>query len=172
MSNRPIKKITKSLLDFDSGIFDTATKISGVAINADQVKAGDLFIALPGAKTHGANFIDKAIANGAVAVLSDKKLSVSIPSFTHAMPREVVGLISAWLYELPFSKLTAVGITGTNGKTTTANLLKQFWDLSGRNAGLIGTLGVEIGKKSIAGVRTTPEADELQSMAALMIEQE
>ena len=172
MSNRPLKKITKSLLDFDSGIFDTAIKISGVVINADQVKAGDLFIALPGAKTHGANFINKAIANGAVAVLSDKKLAVSIPSFTHDMPREVVGLISAWFYELPFSKLTAVGITGTNGKTTTANLLKQFWDLSGHKAGLIGTLGVEIGKESIAGVRTTPEADQLQSMAALMVEQE
>ena len=50
MSNRPLKKITKSLLDFDSGIFDIAIKISGVVINADQVKAGDLFIALPGAK--------------------------------------------------------------------------------------------------------------------------
>ena len=63
-----------------------------------------------------------------------------------------------------------MGVTGTNGKTTTANLVKQLWDLNNINSGVIGTLGVEIGTEKIAGVRTTPEADELQALAAVMLE--
>jgi UDP-N-acetylmuramoyl-L-alanyl-D-glutamate--2,6-diaminopimelate ligase len=81
-----------------------------------------------------------------------------------------VGPISDWFYNNPFSQLVAVGVTGTNGKTTTTNLVKQLWDLNGIHSGLIGTLGVEIGTEKIAGVRTTPEADELQAIAAVMVE--
>ena len=81
-----------------------------------------------------------------------------------------MGPISDWFYNNPFSQLVAVGVTGTNGKTTTTNLVKQLWDLNGIHSGLIGTLGVEIGREKIAGVRTTPEADELQALAAVMVE--
>jgi UDP-N-acetylmuramoyl-L-alanyl-D-glutamate--2,6-diaminopimelate ligase len=81
-----------------------------------------------------------------------------------------VGPISDWFYNNPFSQLVAVGVTGTNGKTTTTNLVKQLWDLNDIHSGLIGTLGVEIGTEKIAGVRTTPEADELQALAAVMVE--
>jgi UDP-N-acetylmuramoyl-L-alanyl-D-glutamate--2,6-diaminopimelate ligase len=170
MSIRPTKVDKKALSSFDQKLFDTNVAISGVSINAAKVKSGDLFIALPGAKTHGINFIDQAISNGAVAVLSDRKIDCSIPVFVDQFPRNLVGAISDWLYNKPFSKLVAVGITGTNGKTTTSNLVKQLWDLNDINSGLIGTLGVEIGMEKIAGVRTTPEADELQALAALMVE--
>ena len=170
MSIRPTKVDKKALSSFDQKLFDTNVEISGVSINAAKVKSGDLFIALPGAKTHGMNFIDQAISNGAVAVLSDRKTDCSIPVFVDQFPRNLVGAISDWLYSKPFSKLVSVGITGTNGKTTTSNLIKQLWDLNDINSGLIGTLGVEIGMEKIAGVRTTPEADELQALAALMIE--
>ena len=167
---RPAKVDKKALSSFDQKLFDTNVEISGVSINAAKVKSGDLFIALPGAKTHGMNFIDQAISNGAVAVLSDRKIDCSIPVFVDQSPRNLVGAISGWLYNKPFSKLVAVGITGTNGKTTTSNLVKQFWDLNDINSGLIGTLGVEFGMEKIDGVRTTPEADELQALAALMVE--
>jgi len=170
MSIRPTKVDKKALSSFDQKLFDTNVEISGVSINAAKVKSGDLFIALPGAKTHGINFINQAISNGAVAVLSDRKIDCSIPVFVDQFPRNLVGAISDWLYNKPFSKLVAVGITGTNGKTTTSNLVKQLWDLNDINSGLIGTLGVEIGMEKIAGVRTTPEADELQALAALMVE--
>ena len=170
MSIRPTKVDKKALSSFDQKLFDTNVEISGVSINAAKVKSGDLFIALPGAKTHGINFIDQAISNGAVAVLSDRKINCSIPVFVDQFPRNLVGAISDWLYNKPFSKLVAVGITGTNGKTTTSNLVKQLWDLNDINSGLIGTLGVEIGIEKIAGVRTTPEADDLQALAALMVE--
>jgi UDP-N-acetylmuramoyl-L-alanyl-D-glutamate--2,6-diaminopimelate ligase len=116
------------------------------------------------------NFIDQAISNGAVAVLSDRKIESKIPVFIDPSPRNLVGSISDWAYNKPFSKLEAVGITGTNGKTTTSNLVKQLWELNNINSGLIGTLGVEIGEEKISGVRTTPEADELQALAAVMVE--
>ena len=159
----------RSLSSFNSRIFDKDIKVSGISINAAHVMKGDIFIALAGSKTHGANFVDLAVKNGAVAVLSDKALDLSIPSFIHPSPREILGDLSAWIYEKPFAQLTAVGITGTNGKTTTSNILNQIWKLSGFNSGLIGTLGVEVGNDSLAGIRTTPEADELQALAALMV---
>jgi UDP-N-acetylmuramoyl-L-alanyl-D-glutamate--2,6-diaminopimelate ligase len=170
MSIRPVKLDKKALSIFDQNLFNTDVEITGVSINAAEVKNGDLFIALPGAKTHGMNFIDQAISNGAVAVLSDRKIDCSIPVFVDQTPRNLVGPISDWLYNKPFSKLVAVGITGTNGKTTTCNLVKQLWNLNDINSGLIGTLGVEIGTEKIAGVRTTPEADELQALTAAMVE--
>jgi UDP-N-acetylmuramoyl-L-alanyl-D-glutamate--2,6-diaminopimelate ligase len=163
--------VSKNLKDFDSTLFDQEIKISGVALNANMVKPGDLFIALQGAKTHGLNFVAEAIANGAVAVLSDKSAEISIPIFNSKDAKRLVGKISAWFNEEPFSKLFAVGITGTNGKTTSVNLLNQIWQLSGRKTGVIGTIGTEINETKYSGVRTTPEASELQSIAALMIQE-
>ncbi len=167
----PGSSLAKSLMEFDSKIFNQQVVISGVSINAQKVVPGDLFIAFAGANTHGISYLEQAISNGAVAVLSDKKIEASIPSFIHPKPREIVGAISAWLYGHPFESLKAVGITGTNGKTTTANLVKQIWQLNSIKSGLIGTLGVEIADDKLESARTTPEADDLQSIAAAMVEQ-
>jgi UDP-N-acetylmuramoyl-L-alanyl-D-glutamate--2,6-diaminopimelate ligase len=167
----PSSPFAKSLMEFDSKIFNQQVVITGVSINAQKVVPGDLFIAFAGANTHGISYLDQAISNGAVAVLSDKKIAASIPSFTHPKPREIVGAISAWLYGYPFESITAIGITGTNGKTTTANLVKQIWQLNSIKSGLIGTLGVEIGDAKLESSRTTPEADNLQAIAAAMVEQ-
>ena len=163
--------MAKSLMEFDSKIFTQQVLISGVSINAQKVVPGDLFISFSGANTHGISYLEQAISNGAVAVLSDKKIESSIPSFIHPKPREIVGAISAWLYGHPFESLKAVGITGTNGKTTTANLVKQIWQLNSIKSGLIGTLGVEIADDKLESARTTPEADDLQAIAAAMVEQ-
>ena len=166
----PESSFAKSLREFDSSIFDQQVVISGVSINAQKVLPGDLFIAFAGAKTHGISYLEQAISNGAVAVLSDKKIEGSIPSFIHPKPREIVGAISAWLYGHPFESMKAIGITGTNGKTTTANLVKQIWQLNSIKSGLIGTLGIEIADEKLESARTTPEADDLQAVAAAMVE--
>ena len=166
----PESSFAKSLREFDSSIFDQQVVISGVSINAQKVLPGDLFIAFAGAKTHGISYLEQAISNGAVAVLSDKKIEGSIPSFIHPKPREIVGAISAWLYGHPFESMKAIGITGTNGKTTTANLVKQIWQLNSITSGLIGTLGIEIADEKLESARTTPEADDLQAVAAAMVE--
>ncbi|NCZ80981.1 MAG: UDP-N-acetylmuramyl tripeptide synthase, partial [Actinobacteria bacterium] len=92
----PSSSMAKSLMEFDSKIFNQQVVISGVSINAQKVVPGDLFIAFAGANTHGISYLEQAISNGAVAVLSDKKIETSIPSFIHPNPREVVGSISAW----------------------------------------------------------------------------
>lgn len=155
----------KLLSEFDSKIFGQDVAIKGVAINASNVKEGYLFLALSGANTHGSNFLETAINNGAAAVLSDIKLNSVIPSFIHPNPRQIVGDIASWFYDFPFKGLTAVGITGTNGKTTSASLVKQIWEINEIDSALIGTLGVEIGKDIASGTRTTPEADELQKIA-------
>ncbi len=170
MSIRPKIAISKSLADFDAKIFDRNCMISGVCINAQQVKKGDLFIAFAGSKTHGAKFIEQAVSNGAAAVLSDKKLEAGIPSFITPAPRKFIGPITAWLYNHPFEQLIAAGVTGTNGKTTTANLVKQIWQLCGHESALIGTLGVQVGGQDLQTARTTPEADELQALAATALE--
>ena len=167
----PSSSMAKSLMEFDSKIFNQQVVISGVSINAQKVVPGDLFIAFAGANTHGISYLQQAISNGAVAVLSDKKIETSIPSFIYPNPREIVGSISAWLYEHPFKSLKAIGITGTNGKTTTANLVKQIWQLNSIKSGLIGTLGIEIADEKLESARTTPEADDLQAIAAAMVEQ-
>jgi UDP-N-acetylmuramoyl-L-alanyl-D-glutamate--2,6-diaminopimelate ligase len=166
----PGTPLAKSLLEFDSQIFDQPVVISGVSINAQKVVPGDLFIAFAGANTHGVSYLEQAISNGAVAVLSDQKIESSIPFFIHPKPREIVGPISAWLHGHPFESMKAIGITGTNGKTTTANLVKQIWQLNSIKSGLIGTLGVEIGKEKLESARTTPEADDLQAIAGAMVE--
>lgn len=164
----------KNLIDLNPLVFTKDILITGVSINAQSIRPGDLFIALPGVKTHGLNFANTAIDNGAVAILSDQSqqpVDIKVPYFAIPNPRELVGEISAWVNNSPFSSLIAVGITGTNGKTTTANLVKQLWQLAGLSSGVIGTLGVEIGNDKYETGRTTPEASDLQSIAALMVQQ-
>jgi len=170
MKIRPQTVLQKSLAEFDSNLFNQAVAINGVSINAQKVAAGDLFIACAGATTHGITFLEQAVKNGAVAVLSDRAVKSTIPAFIHRDPRSMIGPIASWFYENPFKSLTSLGITGTNGKTTTANLIKQLWQLNSIDSGLIGTLGVEILEKQFELSRTTPEADELQAIAATMVE--
>ena len=160
----------KNLMDFDPQLFPTELFITGISLSAQSIKPGDLFIALPGAKNHGLDFLDIAIKNGAVAVLSDRILACEIPIFKQENPRQIVGALAAWFNDSPFNSLTAVGITGTNGKTTSANLVKQLWQLSGFTSGIIGTIGIEVGERKFESVRTTPEATQLQSIAALMLQ--
>lgn len=160
-------KITpKFLSEYSSKIFSKNIAVTGLSIDSNKIEKGFLFIALAGSKTHGLNHLETAIRNGAVAVLSDRKVDSSIPSFDCPNPRELVGKIAAWLFDYPFKKLNSVGITGTNGKTTSTSFIKQIWDINKIDSALIGTLGVSIGSTFVKGDRTTPEADELQKIAS------
>lgn len=164
--NMTPKSLKKLLSEFDPKIFDKDIEISGLSINSNKIQQGFLFIALEGVKNHGLDFLESAIKNGAVAVLSDRKVDAPIPSFVCSNPRLLIGDIASWFYDFPFKNLTTIGITGTNGKTTTTSLVKQFWDINQIKSALIGTLGVTIDKQSFGGDRTTPEADELQKIAS------
>ena len=147
---------------------------TGVTINSRLVSEGDLFIALSGAKSHGAEFANSAISQGAVAILTDQRgkelIEQEVPVIVVSNPRRWVGPIASWFYRSPFSALEAVGITGTNGKTTTASLVDQIWRLDGRSTGFIGTVGVTIDGEESNASFTTPEGTDLQAVVATMRE--
>ena len=147
--------------------------ITGISQSSKDVEEGDIFIALPGEKTHGASFVADAIRNGARAVLTDNagaKMITGIPVLITNNPRRSAGILSAWFHSEPMRDLYSVGITGTNGKTTVTTILHQIMSLAGRESGLIGTIETRIGSEVLISKRTTPESSELQSLAATMRE--
>lgn len=150
-----------------------AINVSGISQSSNDVVAGDLFIALPGEKFHGAQFAADAIKNGAVAVLSDAAgaaMITGVPVLISNNPRRAAGVISAWFYAEPMRDLYSVGVTGTNGKTTVTTLLHQIMEAAGRESGLIGTIEVRIGGDVLVSKRTTPESTDLQALSAVMRE--
>lgn len=174
----PVESFSKHLGELARfiGVDKTFPEIAftGVTLNSKEATTGDLFIALAGAKVHGATFADQAISQGAVAVVTDESgvalIHADVPILVVRDPRFWVGPISSWFYRNPFSALDAVGITGTNGKTTTASLVDQIWRLDGRITGFIGTIGITVdGEESIASF-TTPEGTDLQKIASAMRE--
>ena len=152
---------------------DAATVITGLTLSSKDVQEGDLFIALPGEKNHGADFVEDAISHGAVAVLTDVAGAAKVkgvPVIVSSNPRRAAGVISAWFYSEPMRDLYSVGVTGTNGKTTVTTLLHQIMSAAGRESGLIGTVETRIGEEVITSKRTTPESSDLQALSAVMRE--
>ena len=148
-------------------------EISGLTHNDSQVEPGDLFIAIPGANRHGAEFAMSAVSKGAVAILTDSAGAAYVkgtPVLVVADPRRVAGNIAALFYNEPMRDLSSIGITGTNGKTTVSTLIYQIFEAAGRDSGLIGTIETRIGKDAIDSSRTTPEATDLQALSAVMRE--
>jgi UDP-N-acetylmuramoyl-L-alanyl-D-glutamate--2,6-diaminopimelate ligase len=174
---RPIAETSRTsteLAQFLSVESSTAFIFTGLTTSTKFVEQGDLFVALPGLKVHGATFAGEAESKGAVAILTDKVGAQIQPSRLPVIivenPRLIVGELAAWFYGSPFRKMFCVGITGTNGKTTTASLLDQIWKMNGRETGFVGTTGIQISNEEMPASFTTPEATELQAIAASMVE--
>ena len=152
---------------------DSALTFTGVTSSDSQVIEGDLFLAYPGTRTHGAQFAAQAIAQGARAILTDAQgaqIASGLPTIIVSDARIAGALVSAHLYGKPMQEMVSIGITGTNGKTTVSTLLYQLFEKAGRESGLIGTVETRIGRESVPSARTTPEADGLQALAATMSE--
>jgi UDP-N-acetylmuramoyl-L-alanyl-D-glutamate--2,6-diaminopimelate ligase len=138
-----------------------------------EVQPGDLFLAFPGAKVHGAKFIAAAQERGAVAVLTDAEGAVhseNLPTLVVKEVREAGAVLASSFYRSPIRDMQSIGITGTNGKTTVTTLLFQLFTAARRETGLIGTVETRIGDEVIKSTRTTPEAADLQALAATMRE--
>lgn len=154
--------------------------VGGVTLRAQDAVASDLFAALPGGTAHGAQFAEVAIANGAVAVLTDpdglaeihRRLGrpAPIPVLVHPAPRSVLGAVAADVYGHPSDRVVVLGVTGTSGKTTVAHLIEAGLRAAGRVTGLIGTVGVCIAGEDVPSALTTPEAPALQALLAAMAE--
>jgi UDP-N-acetylmuramoyl-L-alanyl-D-glutamate--2,6-diaminopimelate ligase len=169
-SLRAVQELISATSDFAS--LENIT-VTGASIDSHQIEAGDLFVAVAGAKVHGATYAGNAKLNGAVAVLTDKvgaALITDLPVLIVADPRASAGVIAAWLHNEPMRDMFSVGVTGTNGKTTVTTLLHQIAMAAGRESGLVGTVETRIGDEVVEALRTTPEAPELQSLAAVMRE--
>jgi len=146
-------------------------EIEGIAYDSRQVRPGWLFVALHGRHKEGAECIADAIQRGAVAVVSEQN-DWKRRDVTHirvANARQALAEIAAAFYDAPARKLQVVGITGTNGKSTTAFMLRDIFAADGRRPGLVGTIRYEIGARVIPAARTTPEAPDLQSMLDQMV---
>ena len=147
--------------------------IEGIAIDSRAVKPGYLFVAMKGGSFDGHDFIAKAIENGAVAVVGEKNVSgLKVPYVQIDNTRQALTWIAASFYDFPARKLTVIGVTGTDGKTTTCNLIYKILLAAGIKAGLISTVNAVIGDEVLdTGFHvTTPDAHDVQSYLARMVE--
>ncbi len=149
--------------------------VTGVTLDSRTVAPGDLYVALPGTRVHGAAFCADAVAAGAVAVLTDpdgraRAAATGVPVFVLADPRGKLGEISCWVYGNPSSRLRLIGVTGTSGKTTSTYLLESGLRAGGHQTGLVGGVETRIGRDQLPSTLTTPEAPDLQALFAVMVE--
>lgn len=146
-------------------------EFSGITYDSRRVTPGMIFVAIPGAHVDGHDFINTAIDRGAAAVICERNGFTS-PKATKIKvgdAREALAKAAASFYQNPSAKLQVIGVTGTNGKTTVAFMVKQLLESAGIKTGLLGTVRYEIGDRVIPAQRTTPEALEVQQMMAQMV---
>jgi UDP-N-acetylmuramoyl-L-alanyl-D-glutamate--2,6-diaminopimelate ligase len=152
--------------------------LTGVSINSEEVEPGDLYVAVTGAKRHGAEFVDRAKERGAVALLTDPAgaelaKDAGLPMIVVDSPREALGAISCWVYrtqEEQEDPAKIFGVTGTNGKTSTSYLLAGILRQLGMVTGLSTTAERHIGDLKVVSRLTTPEASEVHALLARMRE--
>jgi UDP-N-acetylmuramoyl-L-alanyl-D-glutamate--2,6-diaminopimelate ligase len=158
--------LTDAVVSVDSG----GVVVTGVTHDSRAVVPGDLYVGLPGSQTHGADFAAAARDAGAAAILTDRPGPHPLPSVIVERPRAVVGKVAAFIYGEPSRAIDVVGVTGTNGKTTTAYLLEAGLRAAGRRTGLIGTVETRVADRVLPSAHTTPEAADLQALLAVMRE--
>ena len=155
----------------------TQTRVSGVTLASSDVRAGDLYAALPGQRTHGVRYADAAVEAGASAVLSDpagaRELAgrLPVPVIVADDPRAMLGALAAAIYGQPADAMLTLGVTGTQGKTTVTYLMEAALRAAGHRPGLVGTTGSLAAGRPIASRLTTPEAPDLHAILAVMVEQ-
>ncbi|WKN50082.1 UDP-N-acetylmuramoyl-L-alanyl-D-glutamate--2,6-diaminopimelate ligase [Nocardioides sp. Arc9.136] len=154
-----------------------ATTVTGVSLSSQRVVPGDLYAALPGARAHGVDYAGPAVEAGAVAVLSDaagasRAAGLGVPVLVAEDPRALLGRLAAHVYGDPATRMRMVGVTGTQGKTTTTRLAETGLHAAGVAAAVIGTVGTRVKGVDVRTTLTTPEAPDLHGLFAAMVEQD
>jgi len=175
----------RELVDRLGGVCALPTRdvaVRGVQLDSRRVRTGDLFAALPGTQDDGGRYVADAVQRGAVAVLTPHELdlravNLSMPGlddvchWVHPAPRRVAGLAAALVHGEPARRLRLAGITGTNGKTTTAHILGHLLSVAGLAPAVLGTAGHRLaGGRALEASHTTPAAPDLQRLFALHVE--
>ena len=155
---------------------DKQLTVTGISMNTADLRSGDLFVAMPGLKSHGANFVSKALELGASAIVSDQKgLEIigplSVPTLLLENPRKYLGSLAAFVYgNTPISMPKLFATTGTNGKTSTTYILEAMLRQLGETTGLTSTAERHIAGEVIVSRLTTPESTEMHALLARMRE--
>ena len=153
-------------------IGDANTTITGLTYDSRGVRPGDLFAALPGSDFDGHHYIDDAVRRGAAAILAERAVDVPVPVVVVGASRASLAPIAAALYGHPSRELTMIGLTGTDGKTTTSYLVRDIFQEASRKTGLIGTIGIALGDGTHHQLphQTTPESNLVQHFLREMVE--
>lgn len=146
-------------------------EVSGISYDSRKIQSGDLFAALPGEHHHGIKFLDQALENGASSILTDRRVQSKLPVIVVKDARLALASLSSFFFHQPSAKLRLIGVTGTNGKTTTTYLLHSIFKQASVRSGLLGTIRYEGKDFSSAASLTTPESVDLQKMLAKMVEE-
>ncbi len=144
--------------------------VESLAFDSRDVTPGTVFFAIPGNLDDGVRFVDDALARGAVAVVSERAMSIKVPVFVVSDARLALARAANAFFEDPSLGIDVLGITGTNGKTTVAHMLRHVLETDGRRAGLLGTIAYEFGGRCVPARTTTPDPITLQGYLRDMIE--
>lgn len=150
--------------------------VTGITLNSRDVRPGDLFVGMPGAKRHGVEFAEQAAALGAVAILTDGAgeatgLATGLPVLvSQEHPREILGDVSSYVYGTRELGARVFGVTGTNGKTSIVYMLDTLMQACGMTVGISTTAERRIGQSAITSDLTTPEASEMHGLLGRMVE--
>ena len=177
----PLSAVVDRLVDrarvVDPGGLLGSVVVTGVTLSSRAVVPGDLYVAPRGASVHGARFAAQAVEAGALAVLTDDEgatacaeAGVAVPVVVVERPRAELGAVAALVYGRPAERLRLMGVTGTQGKTTTTRLAEAALQASGTPAAAVGTVGTRIDGEDVASALTTPEAPDLHALFAVMLE--
>lgn len=145
-------------------------EITGVEMDSRNVKPGFLFICIDGYTVDGHQYVKQAVENGAVAILAQKPVETNVPVAYVKDTLRSMAVVGNMFYQNPTQKLNLVGITGTNGKTTTSFIIEEIVKHNHQKTGVIGTIGMKIGDEVFETKNTTPDSLTLQSMFAKMVE--
>lgn len=169
-------RLAKLLRGIDAGAVATLgdVEISEIAYDSRRVKPGTLFVAIRGEKTDGNKFVADATARGALAMISEEPRSSALPSnfpwVQVPSARKALAIAGANFYARPAEILKLVGVTGTNGKTTTSYLVDSILRAAGCEVGLLGTIGYRLVRASLPAPNTTPESLDLQKYLAQIVQ--
>lgn len=150
---------------------DPDTDIAGLSIDTRTLEPGDVFVALRGGQLEDRHeFLDDAVQAGASAVVVEDAIDLPVATVRVASTRRSLPAMAARFYDAPARSLRMVGVTGTNGKTTTTYLIRAILEAHGLSTGLVGTVEYQIGNRYVASANTTPEAHRLQSLLRQMVD--
>jgi UDP-N-acetylmuramoyl-L-alanyl-D-glutamate--2,6-diaminopimelate ligase len=167
-----LDELTAGLPEVATGDLGTgaAREIGGLAYDSRAVRRGDLFFCVTGFQRDGHEFAPQALASGAAALVVERPLDLGVPELRVRSVRAAMAPMAARFYRRPTAELRVLGVTGTNGKTTTAYLVRALLQAVGEQCGLLGTVKSVVGGEDRAVVRTTPEAIDLQRVFREMLD--